>query len=172
MALLKLVIEPDPLLHKVSLPVDKVDSELQKFMDDMLETMYHEEGGGLAAVQVGVLKRVLIFDPSSYLDKKCDAIYMVNPEITYFSEQKDITEEGCLSVPLSRFEVSRSEVIRVNFLDYHGKAQEMQVDGIIARGVQHEMDHLNGITLLNHASKLRRDLALNKIKKFNKQIVE
>lgn len=172
MALLKLVIEPDPILHQISLPVEIFDQDLQKFMDDMLETMYAEEGGGLAAVQVGVLKRVLIFDPSSYLKKQMDPLYMVNPEITYFSEQQCTVDEGCLSVPLSRFEISRPQIIKVKYLDYHGKLQELQTDGIIARGVQHEMDHLNGITLLNHASKIRKDLALKKIKKFKKQTLE
>lgn len=165
MALLKLVTEPDPILHQVSQPVDKVDAALQRFMDDMLETMYAEKGGGLAAVQVGVLKRILIFDPSCYLEEECEPLFMVNPEITYFSEDKCFLEEGCLSVPTARFEIERADNLKVKFLDYHGKEQEIFADGITARGIQHEMDHLNGITLLNYASKIRKDLILKKLKK-------
>lgn len=168
MALLKLVIAPDPRLLMVSKPVERVDEELQRFMDDMLETMYAEKGGGLAAVQVGVLKRVLIFDPSSYLEKKCDPIYMVNPEITFFSEEKDTRKEGCLSFPLSAVEVTRPENIKVKFLDYHGKEQEIHAEGWVATGIQHEMDHLNGIVQLNYVSKMKKDYILKKLIKYKK----
>lgn len=171
MALLKLVVEPDPLLHEVSAPVDHIDEKLQKFMDDMLETMYEEKGGGLAAVQVGVLKRILIFDPRCYLDDETveGPLFMINPEITYFSDEQCNLEEGCLSVPGSLFEIKRAENVTVKFLDYHGKPQELHASGITARGIQHEMDHLNGITLLNRVSKIRKELALKKIKKLYKQ---
>ncbi len=168
MALLKLIIEPDPMLHKLSEPVKMVDSELQRFMDDMLETMYEELGGGLAAVQVGVLKRVLIFDPSSYLRQKHDPFFMVNPEITYFSEQKCVMDEGCLSVPFARFDILRSESIKVQYLDYYGKEQELHAKGIVARGIQHEIDHLNGITLLHYVTKMRKEITLKKLKKYKK----
>ena len=168
MALLKLVIAPDPRLLMVSRPVERVDKELQRFMDDMLETMHVEKGVGLAAVQVGVLKRVLIFDPSSYLEKECDPIYMINPDITFFSEQEYTRNEGCLSFPLSRVDVTRPENIKVKFLDYYGKEQEMHAEGWVATGIQHEMDHLNGIVQLNYVSKLKQDSILRKLKKYKK----
>lgn len=165
MAVLKIVTEPEPILHMISEPVTKIDKELQGFMDDMLQTMYADKGGGLAAVQVGVLKRILVYDPSCYIDTDEEPQFMVNPEIIYFSDEKCSVEEGCLSIPGARFEIERADSLKVKYLDYHGQKQEKIAEGMIARVIQHEYDHLNGVTMLNYASKMRKDLILKRLRK-------
>lgn len=182
MNILPLVIAPDKRLKQVSKPVDKVDDVLRKFMDDMVTTMYSENGLGLAAVQVGVLKRVLVMDVDYKVDDHahhhhdhhgCGGIhvsntnprYFVNPEIIEKSEESNSYNEGCLSFPGARAEVVRPESVRVKFLDYDGKPQIVNLDGLMATCIQHEIDHLNGVTFVDHISKLKRDLILKKMQK-------
>lgn len=180
MKILPLVIAPNPLLKQVSLPVDKVDKNLQEFMDNMVQTMYYEGGIGLASVQVGVLKRVLVMDVDYQYDNShhhhhgsCDhnhyintnPQYFVNPEIIESSKEISSFKEGCLSFPGARAEVCRPEEVTVKFLDYHGNSQIKTFDGIMATCIQHEIDHLNGITFVDRISPLKREIILKKIKK-------
>ena len=183
MKLLPLVIAPDPLLKKISKPVEKVDDALRQLMKEMLNTMYSERGIGLAAVQVGVLKRILVIDVNYKITEHdhqhhhhCDGIhvtdtkprYFINPEIIEFSKENASYNEGCLSFPGARSEVRRPQKVKVKFLDYHGKEQLEEMDGLLATCIQHEIDHLNGITFVDHISKLKRDVILNKMKKAKK----
>ncbi len=184
MKILPLVIAPDPLLKQISKPVDNIDASLQQFMKDMVNTMYAEGGIGLAAVQVGVLKRILVMDVdyepedhNHHDHSHCGGIhvkntnprYFVNPQIIKFSNDKSSFNEGCLSFPGARSEVIRPESVTVKYLDFNGKEQVEEMNGILATCIQHEMDHLNGITFVDHISKLKRDMILNKMKKIRKQ---
>jgi peptide deformylase len=167
MALLKLIIAPDPILKQMSVPVSQVDSEIRSLMDDMLETMYHENGAGLAAVQVGVLKRVLVIDiEGNEIQRK--PYFMANPEIINFSAECSIKNEGCLSFPSQRIQVSRPTRVKVKFLDYHNTPQELEADDWFATAIQHEIDHLNGIVFADYSSKLKRDLVMSKALKIKK----
>jgi peptide deformylase len=184
MKILPLVIAPDPLLKQVSKPVEKVDDKLRAFMDDMLQTMYAEAGLGLAAVQVGVLKRILVMDVDYETDDHAhhhdhgscggvhvtntNPLFLVNPEIIEKSDEESSYNEGCLSFPGARAEVIRPAEVTVKFLDYHGQEKTMVMDGILATCVQHEIDHLNGVTFVDHISKLKRDVVLNKMKKLKR----
>ena len=179
MNILPLVTSPNPLLKKVSQPVLVVNDELRKLMDDMVQTMYAEGGIGLAAVQVGVLKRVLVIDIDYEEEglhhhhgscngvhvKNANPMYFVNPEIIEKSEELSSFNEGCLSFPGARAEVERPAEVRVKFLDYYGKEQVLNMSGIMATCIQHEIDHLNGITFIDHISKLKRDMILKKMNK-------
>lgn len=180
MTILPLVIAPDPLLKKVSKPVEKIDDDLRKFMDDMVQTMYYQEGIGLAAVQVGELKRVLVMDvdyePQAHHDhdhSTCNGVHVINSNPRYFvnpvilekSDELSSFDEGCLSFPGARAKVTRPESVRVKFLDYDGKEQVMNMEGIMATCIQHEIDHLNGVTFVDHISSLKREVILKKIKK-------
>lgn len=184
MKLLPLVIAPDPLLKQISKPVEKVDDALRQLMNDMLQTMYSEHGVGLAAVQVGVLKRVLVMDVNYEIEDHdhhhhhdCGGIhvkntkprYFVNPEIIEFSKEMSPYNEGCLSFPEMRSEVSRPAEVKVKFLDYNGAEQVEKMTGLMATCIQHEVDHLNGITFVDHISKLKRDMILKKMTKFYKK---
>lgn len=180
MTILPLVTAPDPRLEVCSEPVAKIDDELRKFMDDMLETMHHENGIGLAAVQVGVHKRILVMDLSdsgSRYDetdgKACGVdiskpFFVINPEIIESSEEENIYEEGCLSFPDQRANVTRPKRVKVKYLDYNGKEQVIECDGLLATCVQHEIDHLNGVVFIDHISRMKRDVILRKVKKLKK----
>jgi len=182
MKVLPLIYSPDPLLKKVSKPVEKVDNELRSFMNDMVQTMYSEAGLGLAAVQVGVLKRVLVMDVDYQTDHSAhhhhdhhgcggvhvintNPLFFVNPEIIKKSFELSTYNEGCLSFPSVHADVIRPEKITVKFLDFHGEEKTVELDGILATCIQHEIDHLNGITFVDHISKLKREVILNKMKK-------
>lgn len=176
MALMPLIISPDPLLKKVSKVVEKVDHEIQKLMHDMLETMYQEKGIGLAAVQVGVLKRILVMDVEYEFDhdhdncgfvhvKNSQPLFMVNPEIKQVSKEISTFNEGCLSFPDARAEVNRPKFVTVSYLDYNGEKKLLEAKGVLATCVQHEIDHLNGVTFVDHISRLKRDMILKKIRK-------
>lgn len=167
MTKLKLYEYPHPILKEKSLPVDKVDADIQKFLDDMLETMYECNGCGLAAPQVGVLKRVVVVD-IAHEDEEPAPIYMVNPEIIWHSEEKKICEEGCLSLPQQRAEVERPAAVKVKYLDYNGKEQILEADDFLAVAVQHELDHLDGILYIDHISRLKRQMLLKKLEKQRK----
>ena len=146
MALRKILTEPNEILRQKSSKVEKVDKDIQKLMDDMLETMYAAPGIGLAAIQVGIPKRVIVLDISQKEGKK-DPMYFVNPEIIDKSKDNSVYEEGCLSVPGQFAEINRPEKCHVKYLDYNGEPKELKAEGLLATCIQHEVDHLEGILL-------------------------
>lgn len=164
MSVLPLFIAPDPVLKRRAEEVDTVDDALRTLIDDMLETMYAERGIGLAAPQVGVGRRVLVLDVA---DDGAEARPMafINPEIVWQSAEEVAAEEGCLSVPGQYSEVIRPERIRVRYLDRDGRESEIEADGLLARCLQHEMDHLDGTLFVDHLSQLKRNMLLRKLKK-------
>ena len=164
MALRDILVVPDPTLKLVSKPVDAVDDELRALMDDMLETMYAAPGIGLAAIQVGVPKRVIVMDIARPEEEKAPR-YFVNPEILWASEETVPYEEGCLSVPEISDEVERPARVKLRYLDYHGKEIEEDAEGLFAVCIQHEMDHLQGVLFIDHLSRLKREQAVKKVKK-------
>ncbi|NBO19383.1 MAG: peptide deformylase [Proteobacteria bacterium] len=168
--MLPIIIAPDERLKIKSAPVEKVDNELREFIADMFDTMYHEKGIGLAAVQVGVHKRVLVADVS-WRDEDGsigEQHVMINPEIVETSAELNVYKEGCLSLPDQFADVTRPKGLRVRFMDMEGKQQEMELDGLLATCVQHEIDHLNGIIFVDHTSALKRDMILRKLTKQKK----
>lgn len=164
MARLPILIAPDPFLKTVAAPVTQVDDQIRGLMDDMLETMYDAEGIGLAAVQVGRSERVITIDVSPR-DGPRQPLQMANPEVVSASEERDVFEEGCLSVPENYAEVERPARVRVRWLDRDGAPQEREFDGLLATCVQHEIDHLNGRLFIDYLSKLKRDMILRKLRK-------
>ncbi len=169
MAIKTILTVPDPILRKKSLQVDKVDKEIKKLMDDMLETMYKAPGIGLAAVQIGVLKRVVVMDVSRETGKK-EPMYFVNPEIVWKSNEKATYEEGCLSIPNQFANIERSEKCTVKYLDYFGAEKEIKAEGLLATCIQHEIDHLNGILFIDYLSKLKKDIIVKKLLKNKKEL--
>lgn len=167
MAIREILTAPDPRLKQVSKPVERVDDELRRLMDDMLETMYAAPGIGLAAIQVGVPKQVIVMDLARE-DEEPQPRYFVNPEILWTSDELTTYEEGCLSVPELYEDVDRPAQCRVRFLDYQGEIRELDCDGILATCIQHEMDHLNGVLFIDHLSKLKRSMILKKLTKAKK----
>ena len=170
----EIVIEPDPILRKKSVNLEKVDDELRGLLDDMLETMYSAPGIGLAAVQVGVLKRLIVIDISKEKDKK-NPLFLINPEIISRSKKTSIYEEGCLSLPGHFAEIERPAECHVKYIDYTGKEKEIKANGLLSTCIQHEVDHLNGILFIDYLSKLKKDMILKKLikhkKEFNKIIL-
>jgi peptide deformylase len=164
MTIRPILTAPDPRLKVVSEPVEKVDAETRALIDDMIETMYGADGIGLAAIQIGVPKRVLVMDIDQKDGKKNPLAY-VNPKILWASDETVTFEEGCLSVPEIWDEVERPAKIRVEYLDRDGKRQEIEAEGLLATCLQHEMDHLEGVLFLDHLSKLKRSMALKKLQK-------
>jgi peptide deformylase len=167
MAIRKIVTVPDPVLKQVSKPVEKVDDALRELMDDMLETMYDAPGIGLAAIQVGVPKRVLVMDIATEEEGRMPR-YFVNPEIFWESEELSSYQEGCLSVPESFGDVDRPAEVKVRYLDYKGEAREIHATGLLATCIQHEMDHLNGVLFIDHLSRMKRDMIVRKLTKARK----
>jgi peptide deformylase len=168
MAILELVKAPDPRLKLVSQPVPEVDRTLRRFMDDMLETMKDASGIGLAAIQVGVPKRVAVID----LDPggpKSNPIYLVNPKIIATSEEQTTCNEGCLSVPEFWEDVSRASRLTVEYTNEKGERQTIEADGLLATCLQHEIDHINGLLFIDHLSKLKRSIALRKSAKLKRK---
>jgi peptide deformylase len=172
MAILDIIETPDPRLRVISKPVDGVDDELRALIDDMFETMYAAPGIGLAAIQVGVPKRVLVIDLQEDDDADGKPIrnprVFVNPEVTWESDEIHRYNEGCLSVPEMFAEVDRPERVRVKWLDYDGAAHDEELDGLLATCLQHEMDHLEGVLFIDHLSKLKRDMLLKKLEKLRR----
>lgn len=169
MALLPILEAPDPRLKVKSTPVEAVDDDLRVLIDSMFETMYDAPGIGLAAVQVGVPKRLLVIDLQER-DEESDAtirkpMVFINPEILEASEEMAVYNEGCLSVPEQYADVERPAVIKARWLDRDGKKHEKKIDGMLATCLQHEMDHLEGILFIDHLSKLKRDIVLKKLQK-------
>ena len=168
MTIRKILTEPDPFLRQVSQEVKKVDDEIRKLMDDMLETMYAAPGIGLAAIQVGVPKRVIVIDLSKEGEKK--PLYFVNPKIIVKSKNNSTYEEGCLSVPGQFAEVDRPEQCHVRYLDYNGQKKELKAEGLLATCIQHEIDHLEGILFIDYLSKLKQNFIVKKLSKQKKAL--
>jgi peptide deformylase len=155
---------PDKRLRLVSEPVKRIDAGLRKLVEEMFETLYAAPGIGLAGIQVGVAKRVIIMDVSKKDDTRKPEVF-INPEVTWASEEKSTYEEGCLSIPEYYEEVERPAVVKVKYLDFEGKAREVEASGLLATCLQHEIDHLNGILFIDHISKLKRDRITKKFAK-------
>jgi len=168
MAQLSIIVAPDPRLNQPCEKVTKVDADLLRLMDDMLETMYAAPGIGLAAPQVGVLKRVVVIDVSKDPDNP-KPMQLVNPEIVWSSDELTDYEEGCLSLPDHYSQVTRPARVRVRYMDRTGATQEIEADGLLAVCLQHEMDHLEGVLFVDHISKLKRNVILRKLQKSKKQ---
>lgn len=173
MAILPILEVPDPRLRQISQPVEGVDDELRKLIDDMFETMYAAPGIGLAAIQVGVPKRVLVIDLQEPAEEGGEPVrdprVFVNPEIVTASDREVPYNEGCLSVPEMYAEVDRPDRIRARWLDRDGVAHDEEIDGLLAVCLQHEMDHLNGILFIDHLSRLRREMLLKKLTKLRRE---
>jgi len=169
MSIRNILIEPDPELRKKCKLVEKVDNNIRKLMDDMIETMYEAPGIGLAAIQVGILKRVIVIDISKNPQKK-DPLFIVNPEITFKSEKKVTYEEGCLSLPGYFAEVARPAECHLNYQDYNGVFKKLKTDGLLATCIQHEVDHLNGILFIDYLSKLKRTMIVKKLSRHKKSL--
>jgi peptide deformylase len=167
-AKLDIITLPDRKLRMASAPVERVDDDLRKFMDSMLETMYDAPGIGLAAIQVNVPRRVITIDVAQREDAeaKPEPLFLINPEILWSSDDRAVAEEGCLSIPEYFAEVERPAKVRVAYLDRDGNRQEMEAEGVLAVCLQHEIDHLDGKLFIDYLSKLKRDMV---IKKFTKQ---
>ena len=169
MVIKKIVVEPDPILRKKSEDLEKVDDELRKLMDEMLHTMYKAPGIGLAAVQIGILKKLIVLDISRENEKK-NPLFLINPKITFKSKKRSIYEEGCLSLPGYFAEVERPAECHLEYLDYYGKKKELKADGLLSTCIQHEIDHLNGILFIDYLSKLKRDMIIKKLTKNKKEL--
>ena len=159
-----IITEPNKLLRQVSKPVEKVGKEEQKLMDDMLETMYEANGIGLAAIQVGIPKRIIVMDISKNENKK-EPLYFVNPVIKNKDILKSTYEEGCLSVPNQFAEIDRPKNCEVEYLDYNGEKKLLKAEGLLATCIQHEMDHLEGILFIDYLSKLKKTMIIKKLSK-------
>ena len=180
MALREILTEPNELLRRKSLLVEKVDKDLQKLMDDMLETMYAAPGIGLAAIQVGVPKRVIVLDiglrdesEDTNNEKqvvKKNPMYFVNPEIITKSINNSTYEEGCLSVPGQFAEIERPDKCHIKYLNYYGEPKELVAEGMLATCIQHEMDHLEGILFIDYLSKLKKSMIVKKLTKQKEQL--
>tara|TARA_B100000427_G_scaffold78836_1_gene64229 strand:+ start:230 stop:754 length:525 start_codon:yes stop_codon:yes gene_type:complete len=164
MAIKTIITEPSKILRQKSLPVDQVGAEEQRLMDDMLETMYNANGIGLAAIQIGVPKRIIVMDISKN-DEKNSPMYFVNPEIKNKVTETSIYEEGCLSVPNFFAEVNRPKKCDVEYLDYDGNKKILNAEGLLATCIQHEMDHLEGILFIDYLSKLKKNIIVKKLSK-------
>lgn len=164
MTIKPIIILPDPLLREVSKPIERIDADLTRLIDDMLETMYDAPGIGLAAVQVAVPRRLLVIDVSKEGEDKQPLVF-INPEIIASSDARSTYEEGCLSIPDYYAEVERPALVTVKSLDRNGKEQVTEADGLLATCLQHEIDHLNGTLFIDHISRLKREMV---IKKFTK----
>lgn len=164
MTVLPIITIPDPVLRKISDPVERVDSAVLKLMDDMLETMYAAPGIGLAAIQVGVPKRVLVLDTAEDGQPKAP-IAMANPEIVKIGQTTRVYEEGCLSIPDIRVDIERPETVTVRYVGRDGKQKELAAEGLLATAIQHELDHLDGQLIIDFLSRLKRDMIIRKFKK-------
>jgi peptide deformylase len=165
MAIHPILTIPEPVLRTKAKPIERVDAELRRLMDDMLETMYDAPGIGLAAPQIGVSRRLIVMDPAKDEAPKTPLV-MVNPEILSRSEEMRLHDEGCLSIPDFTAEIERPAKTRVAYIDREGKKNEVELEGIWSTLVQHEIDHLNGILFIDYLSRLKRDMV---VRKFTKQ---
>ncbi|MYZ49033.1 peptide deformylase [Propylenella binzhouense] len=168
MTTLEILTIPDPVLREASAPVEDVNDETRRFLDQMLHTMYDAPGIGLAAVQVGVPRRLVTIDIGKEEEER-RPLFLVNPEIVWSSDERARYEEGCLSIPDYYAEVERPAKVRVKYIDRDGRLQEQEAEGLLAVCLQHEIDHLNGVLFIDYLSKLKRDLV---VRKFAKQARE
>lgn len=166
MAKLDIITLPDPKLRLVSAPVERIDDDLRRFMDDLLETMYEAPGIGLAAIQVGVPRRVVAVDvgPREEGGERAP-LFLINPEIVSSTEERSLYEEGCLSIPDYYAEVERPAGVRLRYLDREGRTNEIEADGLLATCIQHEIDHLDGRLFIDYLSRLKRDMVIRKFTK-------
>ncbi len=168
MEFLEIIKLPDPVLRKKSALVEQVDDDLRALLDGMLETMYEAPGIGLAGIQVGVPKRIITIDVTRDEGPR-EPLFLINPEILSLSDDRATYEEGCLSIPDYFAEIERPASARVRYVDYDGKQQEMQTEGMLATVIQHEIDHLNGVLFVDYLSMLKRDLVIRKFAKAARQ---
>ena len=175
MPALHIVSAPDPRLKEISTPVSEVNNEIKKLIKDMIDTMHIDFGVGLAAIQVGVPKQILVVDLAEDDEtERPEGFYplcLINPQIIWQSDEMNVATEGCLSVPTLRIDVPRPSKIKVKYLNEEGVPSDLEADGWLARVIQHEMDHLSGKLIIDYLSTIKRDLAISKLKKFKKQIL-
>ena len=167
MSIKDIITVPDETLKKKSDSIEKVGLNEKKLIKDLFETMYHHNGIGLAAVQVGVLKRILVIDVSSK-DEKKEPLSFINPIIKKVSDETSIYEEGCLSIPDTFIEIERPKICEVEFIDINGKIKNLKCDGLLSTCLQHEINHLDGKLIIDHLSKLKKDMIIKKISKIKK----
>ena len=177
MSIRKILTEPNKILRQISKNVENVDKEIQTLMDDMLETVYAAPGIGLAAIQIGVPKRVIVIDITrdnendiTRDNEKKNPIYFVNPEIVWKDNEESTYEEGCLSVPNQFAEINRPKECQVKYLDYFGEPKLLKAEGLLATCIQHEIDHLEGILFIDYLSKLKKSMIIKKLSKQKKDI--
>jgi peptide deformylase len=171
MAILDIITLPDPLLRKVSKPIERIDSDLDRLIDDMLETMYDAPGVGLAAIQVAKPIRLVVLDVAGDEEQPAP-IAMINPEIVKLGSEMRTHEEGCLSIPDIKVEIGRPSTLTVRFIDRQGKQQELNAEDLLATAIQHEMDHLNGKLIIDYLSRLKRGMIIKKFKKSAREDAE
>ena len=167
MSIKDIITVPDETLKKISKPVEKVGVNEKKLISDLFETMYSSNGIGLAAVQVGILKRILVIDVSNK-DEKKKPLSFINPRIKKISDETSVYEEGCLSIPDTFIEIERPKICEVEYIDIDGKMQNLKCDGLLSTCLQHEINHLDGKLIIDHLSKLKKDLIIKKISKLKK----
>tara|TARA_B100001057_G_scaffold259220_1_gene259414 strand:+ start:3807 stop:4331 length:525 start_codon:yes stop_codon:yes gene_type:complete len=167
MSIKDIITVPDEILKKISKPIEKISINEKKLVNDLFETMYNSNGIGLAAVQVGILKRILVVDVSNK-DEEKRPLSLINPIIKKVSDDTSVYEEGCLSIPNTFIEIERPKICEVEFIDIEGKVRNLKCDGLLSICVQHEINHLDGKLIIDHLSKLRRDLIIKKISKTQK----
>ena len=165
----KIIVEPDPILRKKSEPLELVNDDTKKLLDDMLKTMYAAPGIGLAAVQIGILKRIIVIDISKKEEEK-KPIFLINPEIIFQSKKTSLFEEGCLAIPGHFAEIERPANCKVKYINYEWKQAELNAEGLLSTCIQHEIDHLNGVLFIDYLSKLKKDMIIKKLKKQKKEI--
>jgi peptide deformylase len=170
MAVLAIITLPDPLLRKKSAVVERIDAQLQALADDMVETMYAAPGVGLAAVQVGVPRRLIVLDSTAKEEEERRPLVLINPEIVELGTETRVYEEGCLSIPDVRLEIERPATVKVRYLDREGLPQELAADGLLATAIQHEIDHLNGRLIIDFLSRLKRDIIVRRFRKQAKTV--
>jgi len=170
MTIKPLIILPDPVLRVTSEPVERIDDAVRELAADMLETMYDAPGIGLAGIQIGVPRRILVIDLAKDEEPR-NPLVVINPTILSVSDDRSLYEEGCLSIPEYYAEVERPARLRISFQDLDGKTQERDADGLLATCLQHEIDHLNGTLFIDHISKLKRDMVIRKFTKAAKRVV-
>tara|TARA_B100001057_G_scaffold499667_1_gene611201 strand:+ start:1818 stop:2342 length:525 start_codon:yes stop_codon:yes gene_type:complete len=167
MSIKDIITVPNETLKKISKPIEKVGANEKKLINDLFETMYNSNGIGLAAVQVGILRRVLVIDVS-HKDEKKKPLSFINPIIKKVSDETSIYEEGCLSIPDTFIEIERPKICEVEYIDLDGKIQNLKCDGLLSTCLQHEINHLDGKLIIDHLSKLKKDLIIKKISKLKK----
>jgi len=165
MAIKNIITEPNQILRQISKPVEKVGKEEQNLMDDMLDTMYSAKGIGLAAIQIGVPKRIIVLDISDKEKKENKPMYFVNPVVKNKNSDLSTYEEGCLSVPNQFAEIDRPSNCEVEYLDYNGEKKLLKAEGLLSTCIQHEMDHLEGILFIDYLSKLKKSMIIKKLSK-------